>query len=104
LIYCPVAHGEGRIAVRDKETLQFLWAAGLVTLIYADHAGEPIGYPGNPNGSAGGIAALCNPEGNVMGLMPHPEDHIFPTQHPRWHRGESGLFGLPIFKNGIRFA
>jgi phosphoribosylformylglycinamidine synthase len=104
LIYCPVAHGEGRIAVRDSQTLQSLWDEGLVTLTYTDQTGGPIGYPGNPNGSASGIAGLCNPAGNVMGLMPHPEDHIFPTQHPRWHRGASGFFGLPLFKNGIRFA
>ncbi len=104
LIYCPVAHGEGRLVTSGAATLQSLWDMGLVTLTYVDHTGSSVGYPGNPNGSASGIAALCNPAGNVMGLMPHPEDHIFSTQHPRWHRGESGLFGLPLFENGIKFA
>jgi phosphoribosylformylglycinamidine synthase len=50
------------------------------------------------------IAALCNPAGNVMGLMPHPENHIFPWQHPRTHRGEAGMDGLRLFANGIKHA
>jgi len=50
------------------------------------------------------IAGICNPEGNVLGLMPHPENHIFPHQHPRWTRGESGGSGLPLFVNGVRYA
>ena len=73
-------------------------------LSYVDADGNPAGYPANPNGSVMGIAALCNPAGNVMGLMPHPEDHIFPWQHPRWHRGESGQFGLSLIKNGLKCA
>jgi phosphoribosylformylglycinamidine synthase II/phosphoribosylformylglycinamidine synthase I len=104
LIYCPVAHGEGRVMVRDEQALNRLWHNGQVALTYVDMDGEPVGYPANPNGSVAGIAALCNREGNVMGLMPHPEDHIFPWQHPRYHRGETGEFGLVLFQNGIRYA
>jgi hypothetical protein len=37
-----------------------------------------------------------------MGLMPHPEDHIWAWQHPRFHRGESGFLGLPLFVNGLK--
>jgi phosphoribosylformylglycinamidine synthase I len=104
LIYCPVAHGEGRVMVRDENALNRLWSNGQVALSYVDANGEPVGYPGNPNGSVAGIAALCNREGNVMGLMPHPEDHIFAWQHPRYHRGERGSIGLVLFQNGIRYA
>lgn len=104
LIYCPVAHGEGRLAVRDDDTLQHLERAGLIALTYTDAAGGPVGYPGNPNGSVANIAGLCNAAGNVLGLMPHPENHIFPWQHPRRHRGEAGLSGLTLFVNGIRAA
>ncbi|MCS7062008.1 MAG: phosphoribosylformylglycinamidine synthase I [Anaerolineae bacterium] len=104
LIYCPVAHGEGRLAVRDDDTLQRLERAGLIALTYTDAAGGPVGYPGNPNGSVANIAGLCNPAGNVLGLMPHPENHVFPWQHPRRHRGEAGLSGLKLFMNGIRAA
>jgi phosphoribosylformylglycinamidine synthase len=49
------------------------------------------------------IAGLSNRAGNVLGLMPHPEDHIFGWQHPRQHRGESGLSGLRLFENGIKY-
>ena len=69
-----------------------------------DADGNEVGYPLNPNGSVSGIAALNNHEGNVMGLMPHPEDHIFPWQHPHYHRGVTGNFGLVLFQNGIRYA
>ncbi|MBI5961345.1 MAG: phosphoribosylformylglycinamidine synthase subunit PurQ, partial [Chloroflexi bacterium] len=66
--------------------------------------GSPASYPANPNGSALDIAGLSNAQGNVLGLMPHPEDHLFPWQHPRWHRGERGLLGLRLFENAIRNA
>jgi phosphoribosylformylglycinamidine synthase I len=103
-IFCPVAHGEGRIAVREPEAAQQLFDKGLVPLTYVHADGSPAHYPGNPNGSILNIASLCNEAGNVLGLMPHPEDHIFPWQHPRWQRGQSGLDGLRLFKNGIRHA
>ncbi len=101
-IYCPVAHGEGRVAARDEAALNALVNDGLVALHYVEADGSPAVYPGNPNGSALSIAGLTNRAGNVMGLMPHPEDHIFPWQHPRWQRGEGGLSGLWLFKNGIQ--
>jgi phosphoribosylformylglycinamidine synthase len=103
-IYCPVAHGEGRIAVKDQAMLDELWTAGLAALVYTDADGQAAGYPANPNGSAYNIAGLCNAAGNVFGLMPHPEDHIFSWQHPRWRRGEGGMDGLRLFKNGVKYA
>jgi phosphoribosylformylglycinamidine synthase len=104
LITCPVAHGEGRLAVSGAGTLAALQARGLVALTYVDASGAPAGYPANPNGSVDGIAGLCNPAGNVLGLMPHPENHIFGWQHPRWRRGEAGGLGLQLFINAIRAA
>lgn len=103
-LYVPVAHGEGRIAVHEAESGDRLWADGLVPLTYVNCNGEPAGYPVNPNGSIYNIAGLCNLKGNVFGLMPHPENHIFPWQHPRFHRGERGMMGLKLFENGIRYA
>ena len=48
---------------------------------------EPrVPYPDNPNGSLGDVAGVCDATGRVCGLMPHPERHIEPTQHPRWTR------------------
>jgi phosphoribosylformylglycinamidine synthase len=62
----PVKHGEGRY-VADEELLAQLQANGQIVLRYdAD----------NPNGSLDDIAGVVNAEGNVMGLMPHPE-HAF---------------------------
>ena len=103
-IYCPVAHGEGRLIARDDATRQALIHDGLVTLTYAAADGGPVVYPSNPNGSDLAIAGLCNPAGNVLGLMPHPENHIFAWQHPRFHSGRGGMDGLRLFQNGIRFA
>ncbi len=58
--------------------------------------------PTNPNGSLLDIAGICNPQGNVLGLMPHPENHIFDYQHPRHTRGETGNSGLKLFENGVK--
>ena len=101
-IHCPVAHGEGRFVARDADILAALQRDNLVALTYTTPDGSEVRYPYNPNGSDAHIAGICNPAGNVLGLMPHPEDHIFPWQHPRHHRGERGLDGLRLFINGIR--
>ena len=104
-IACPVAHGEGKFLARDfAATLQAMEAADLVALRYSNPQGTAAHYPWNPNGSQGDIAGICNSAGNVLGLMPHPEDHIFPEQHPQYHRGRRGQSGLPLFENGIRYA
>ena len=104
LLYVPVAHGEGNFVVRDPATLSELHARGQVALTYVDAEGKPASYPDNPNGSAGNVAGICNAAGNVFGLMPHPEDHILPYQHPRWTRGEAGGLALGLFVNGVRAA
>lgn len=103
-ILCPVAHGEGRVILRDESTHNTLWQNGQITLQYSDENGQFAGYPINPNGSTDNIAALCNRAGNVMGLMPHPENHVFAWQHPRYHRGERGKSGLVLFENAVKFA
>jgi len=102
MVYCPVAHGEGRLAVANQAVLETLEENNLAPLIYVSGDGSTAAYPANPNGSAGAIASLTNPAGNVMGLMPHPENHIYPWQHPRWQRGEQGMGGLPLFVNGLK--
>jgi len=103
-IYCPVAHGEGRFVVKDEKARRKLWDDGLVALSYVTPEGKPLQFPYNPNGSVDGIAGICNLEGNVLGLMPHPEDHVYPLQHPRWARGERGWLGLPLFRSGLELA
>jgi phosphoribosylformylglycinamidine synthase len=104
-IFCPVAHGEGRLAVESNDDARWLAEHGLIALTYVSEDGSlPAGYPANPNGSVTDIAGLCNAAGNVMGLMPHPEDHIYREQHPRWTAGQCGGLGIGLFINGVRAA
>lgn len=114
-ITCPVAHGEGKFVARDATTLAEIERAGLVALRYRRPAeaaevattngiANGVTYPWNPNGSQNDIAGVCNPDGTILGLMPHPENHILAQQHPRVHRGEGGMLGLPLFVNGVRYA
>jgi len=106
LLYCPVAHGEGNFMLADDAQMADLYANEQVALRYVQPNGEDAGgaYPSNPNGSVADIAGVCNPQGNVLGLMPHPEDHIFEYQHPRHARGEQGQLGLALFRNGVQYA
>lgn len=104
LIYAPASHGEGQVQAHDQATFERLWDDGLIALRYVNENGEIVGYPFNPNGSTLNIAGLTNSAGNVLGLMPHPENHVFGWQHPRKHRGEVGMTGLTLFQNGIKFA
>jgi phosphoribosylformylglycinamidine synthase I len=71
LLRLPVAHGEGRFFA-DPETLRELNAQRRVILRYADERGRVV-PEANPNGSIENIAGICNREGNVFGLMPHPD-------------------------------
>ncbi len=93
-IHCPIAHGEGRYVHPDPESLA---AAGQVALRYRST---------NPNGSVADIAGVCDHSGVVLGLMPHPENHIVARQHPHHRRGGGGPehLGLRIFERGVRHA
>lgn len=110
IIYIPVAHAEGKFVPRDKNVLRRLEENGQIVFRYANEQGEPAGYPWNPNGSVGHVAGLCDPTGRIFGLMPHPERHMLPTQHPRWtwqrYRGELGEKGdgMAIFENAVRYV
>ena len=105
-MYLPVAHAEGKFVPRDRATLAALESAGQIVLRYAatNDSGE-VAYPDNPNGSIGAVAGVCNGTGRVCGLMPHPERHIDPTQHPRWTRGPLAREGdgLQVFRNAVQF-
>ena len=103
-IDCPVAHGEGNFTAANPAMLDRLAANDQIALVYQAAGSDTAGYPANPNGSMGDIAGICNVQGNVLGLMPHPENHIYPYQHPRWTRGEQGRSGLALFRNGVEYA
>lgn len=104
-IYCPVAHGEGNFTVTGPEVIHELAARDQIALVYARSDGYRAGgeYPFNPNGSTADIAGICNPQGNVLGLMPHPENHIYPYQNPD-RAGHSNGNGLALFANGLAYA
>ncbi len=91
-IECPIAHGEGRYVHPDPAALA---AAGQVALTYAGR---------NPNGSVDAIAGVCDESGVVLGLMPHPENHVLARQHPRASRGTHAGLGLALFQQGVRHA
>ena len=113
-MYLPVAHAEGKFVTRDADVLAGLQQNGQLVLRYQPLAGsatngrslsEPVPYPDSPNGSVANVAGICDATGRVMGLMPHPERHIDPTQHPRWTRGEAGVVGdgLKVFQNAVAY-
>lgn len=117
----PIAHAEGKIAVRDTQTLGAWRENRQIALCYSrpetnGHAqpaptgvtnpDEQLPFPYNPNGSTANIAGLCDPTGRVLGLMPHPERYIDRTQHPTWTRrtadSDEGA-GLQIFRNAVEY-
>lgn len=105
-IICPIAHGEGNFQISESSFVNILTAQDQVALIYTYADGSPANgdYPINPNGSILDIAGICNPQGNILGLMPHPENHIHAWQHPRHTRGEAKGSGLKLFENGVKYA
>jgi phosphoribosylformylglycinamidine synthase subunit PurQ / glutaminase len=70
----PVAHGEGNY-VADEATVARLEGEGRVVFRYCDARGV-VSEATNLNGSINNIAGILNDRGNVMGMMPHPENHV----------------------------
>ncbi len=100
----PVGHGEGRFLAAPA-TLAQLQANQQIALQYVDAQGQPTqSYPANPNGAQLAVAGICNQQGNVFGLMPHPDRAFLPQQHPQWRRRGLGAAGpgMAIFRNAVR--
>jgi phosphoribosylformylglycinamidine synthase subunit PurQ / glutaminase len=74
VIRVPVAHGEGNYTA-DADTIKRLEGEGRVLLRYAAPDGT-LDPAWNINGSTNAIAGIINDRGNVLGMMPHPEDHV----------------------------
>ena len=72
IVQYPIAHHEGLYFLPDKE-LRELEESGRVVFRYADPQTGEAGAEYAPNGALNGIAGICNKEGNILGLMPHPE-------------------------------
>ena len=89
VVMFPSAHAEGKLMFETHEErryLDLLEKNHQVVFRYVDPEGRYAGYPWSPNGSISSIAGLCNPAGNVMGLMPHPERVFHRYTHPDWTR------------------
>jgi len=71
VVKMPIGHMEGNYTA-PPETLAELERTGRVVFRYCDSEGR-VDDAANPNGSTNGIAGICNREGNVVGLMPHPD-------------------------------
>ena len=71
VVKVPISHGEGNFYA-DEETLKSIEENGQVLFRYSNSDGE-ITEASNPNGSVNNIAGLTNLNGNVLGMMPHPE-------------------------------
>jgi phosphoribosylformylglycinamidine synthase len=87
IIRCPVAHHDGNYFA-DPETLARLEGNGQVVFRYAEGT--------NPNGSINDIAGIVNEQGNVLGLMPHPENLI--------EAAHGGVDGRPLFESAMGIA
>jgi phosphoribosylformylglycinamidine synthase len=74
VIRVPVAHGEGNY-IADGETIARLEGEGRVLFRYAAPDGM-IDPDWNHNGAMNAIAGILNDRGNVLGMMPHPENHV----------------------------
>ena len=111
----PVRHGEGKL-VAAADLLRRIDAAHLGVARYttavatADPGSATVPYPANPNGSLCNLAGLCDPSGQVFGLMPHPEAFLHRYHHPTWRNApperqaamDDGA--LQLFRNAVRHA
>lgn len=85
----PIAHGEGRFLFpveKEQQMLKQLVDNDMLVFRYCDENGNPANgaYPVNPNGAYYDIAGICNKEGTIFGLMPHPERAFYWWQQPDW--------------------
>lgn len=105
IIFLPVAHAEGKFIYTNDVVGMRLIDEHQIVFQYVDREGNSAPYPDNPNGSIDDIAGICNRQGTVMGMMPHPERFVSKYQHPHWTGEdvpEEGV-GLQIFKNAVNY-
>ncbi len=105
------AHAEGKLLFpreREKAILRQLIDNDQIVFRFVDDRGRYAGYPWNPSGTTYNIAALCNRDGNVFGVQPHPERCFFRHLHPDWTRNGGGdpVYGdgKAIFENALRYV
>ena len=105
------AHAEGKFLLpkdREKHMLKELIENDQVVFRFVDDRGRYGGYPWNPSGTTYNIAAICNRDGNVFGIQPHPERCFFRHLHPDWTRHDDGdpVYGdgMTIFEGALQYV
>lgn len=96
VLQIPVAHAEGRFTFGENDKiLERLIDNKQIVFRYCHEDGSAADgeFPWNPNGSIYDIAGICNPEGNVLGMMPHPERVIERIQTSDWTRSNDNEEG-----------
>jgi len=103
ILAMPIAHAEGKLVARNDAVRRRLIERKHVALTYCDAGGKPGPYPINPNGSEADMAGLTDATGRILGLMPHPERHVYPTQHPQWTRRQvDKADGRTLFETAVK--
>lgn len=105
-INCPIAHGEGRFLTDSKETLDTMIKNKQIALVYTKDGNSPANgeYPYNPNGSIADIAGICNKQGNVLGLMPHPENNVVVRARDKKEKQNNSMLCLEMWKAGVKYV
>ena len=111
IISCPVAHGEGRFVFpkeQEAEMLQQLYDKDMLVWRYVKSNGKfaEESWPENPNGALHDIAGISNPEGTILGLMPHPERAYDGWLMPEWTRTGVKRYGdgRPFYESIIKYT
>ncbi len=106
ILQLPIAHAEGRFMLsldREKEYMESIINKKQIAFRYVDIEGNYSDYPWNPNGSLYNIAGLCNEQGNVLGMMPHPERAFYKYQHPEYTINGGKPSGRALFKGIVNY-
>lgn len=115
MLSLPVRHGEGKL-VASLDSIGEIEAAHLGVARYAKRGEngnfdqDTVPYPANPNGSLNNFAGLCDPSGQVLGLMPHPEAFLYRYHHPSWRniemqqQADLNDGALQLFRNAVNYS
>lgn len=110
VVLAPCAHAEGKFlfpSEKEDELLKQLIDNDQIVFRYVDDKGDYAGYPWNPNGALYNIAGICNEQGNVFGMMPHPERVFYKYTHPDWMRENTHDWmgdGKAVFESVIEYT
>jgi phosphoribosylformylglycinamidine synthase I len=104
----PVAHGEGKLFLKDPTMLKTLVENDQIVFKFVLPSGELAQgrFPYNTSNTLEDITGICDPSGRIFGMMPHPERYLYRENHPRFSSGEGSdtYNGSLIFKNAHKYV